>query len=98
MRVEIHELAVREFDEATEWYNLQSEGLGRKFRKSVIGQIDKIKKNPDWYLIEEGEIRKAYVPKFPYKILFTIQGERSVIIWAIAHMHRKPSYWQSRVG
>lgn len=96
MLVRIHELAVREFDEAIEWYDLQSKGLGKRFRKSVIEQIEKIKKNPKWYLTEETNVHKAYVPKFPYKILFTIEGEQSIVVWAIAHTHRKPSYWQSR--
>ena len=32
-----------------------------------------------------------------YKILFTID-DKSIIIWAIASMHRKPWYWQYRVN
>jgi hypothetical protein len=47
MKVNIHGLAAREFDEAVEWYDLQLEGLGLRFRKSVIEQINKIKKNPE---------------------------------------------------
>jgi len=94
--VNIHELAAKEFNEAVEWYELQSKGLGKQFKKSVIEQINKIKKNPKWYLIEDDNIYKAYIPKFPYKILFSINKNKNIIIWAIAHMHRKPWYWQSR--
>ena len=75
-------------------YN-QTKGLGKRFRKSVIDQINKIKKNPTWFLIEADDIYKAYIPKFPYKILFALDRD-SIIIWAITHMHRKPWYWQSR--
>ncbi|MBF0547721.1 MAG: type II toxin-antitoxin system RelE/ParE family toxin [Candidatus Riflebacteria bacterium] len=95
MKIEIHELATKEFDEAIEWYENQSQGLGKRFRKTVIDQIKKIKKTPTWFLVEADNVYKAYVPKFPYKILFTI-GKGSIIIWAIAHMHREPWYWQSR--
>ena len=98
MRVKIHELAVKEFDEAIEWYELQSSGLGKRFKKLVVEQVNKIKKNPKWYLIEEENIYKAYIPKFPYKILFSIENDESIAIWAIAHMHRKPWYWQSRMN
>ena len=35
MKIKIHELAVQEFDEAIEWYELQSKGLGKRFKKSV---------------------------------------------------------------
>lgn len=96
MQVSIHELAAKEFDEAIEWYELQSKGLGERFKKSVIVQVNNIKMNPKWYLKEKDNIYKAYIPKFPYKILFTIDNE-NIIIWAIAHMHRKPWYWQSRI-
>ena len=95
MKIKIHELATKEFDEAIDWYENQSRGLGKRFRKIVIDQINKVKKNPTWFLIEEDAIYKAYIPKFPYKILFTLDTE-SIIIWAIAHMHRKPWYWQAR--
>lgn len=67
MKVKIHELAAKEFEEAVEWYELQSEGLGKRFTKSVIEQINKIKKNPKWYLIEADNIYKAYISKFHIK-------------------------------
>lgn len=97
MKVNIHELAAKEFEEAIDWYENQSKALGKRFKKSVIEQIRKIKKNPSWFLIEADNIHKAYIPKFPYKILFTIENDK-IDIWAIAHMHRKPWYWQSRLG
>lgn len=96
MQVKIHELAAKEFDDAIEWYELQSNGLGERFKNAVTSQIEKIKTHPSWYLIEDGEIYKAYVPKFPFKILFTFKNN-TITIWAIAHMHRKPWYWQHRL-
>lgn len=96
MKINIHELAAKEFDEAIDWYESQSKGLGKRFKKSVMDQIGKIKKNPNWFLIEVNDIHKAYIPKFPYKILFTFYKDE-ITIWAIAHMHRKPWYWQSRM-
>ncbi len=97
MKVEIHELAAKEFDEAIEWYEIQSKGLGRRFRRSVNDQVEKIKRNPTWFLVETENIHKSYVPKFPYKILFTSENDK-VVIWAISHMHRTPWYWQSRLS
>lgn len=98
MKVKIHELAAKEFNEAIEWYELQAEGLGKRLKRSVVEQINKIKKNPGWYLEEDKNIYKAYIPKFPYKVLFTIESKDTVTIWAIAHLHRKPWYWQSRIS
>jgi hypothetical protein len=98
MQVRIHELAVKELDEAIDWYDLQSGGLGKRFKEAVVENVNKIRKNPGWFLIEKGQIHKAYIPKFPYKILFTVENDNLIIIWAIAHLHRKPWYWQNRVN
>ena len=97
MKIRIHELAAKEFDDAIEWYDQQSEGLGKRFKKTVTNNIEKIKNNPEWYLKESEDLYKAYIPKFPYKVLFTAE-KNEIIIWAIAHMHRKPWYWQSRIS
>jgi hypothetical protein len=97
VKVEILDLAAQEFDDAINWYEMQSKGLGKLFKKHVIYQIDKIKVNPTWFLYEEAPIYKAFIPKFPYKILYTAE-ENKIIIWAIAHLHRKPWYWQSRIN
>ncbi len=97
MKIEIHELAVNEFNDTIDWYELQAKGLGKRFKKTVMNQVQNIKRNPTWFLIEAGHIYKAYVPKFPFKILFTLLNENKIVIWSIAHMHRKPWYWQSRM-
>jgi len=49
MTVHIHEMAAREFDEAILWYDTQSEGLGDRFKKTTLQQIENIKKNPKWF-------------------------------------------------
>jgi len=35
--------------------------------------------------------------RFPYSILYGINVDMIVII-AIAHLHRKPNYWQGRLS
>ena len=45
MKIEIHELAADEFNDAIEWYELQSKGLGKRFKKSVTNQFGKINRS-----------------------------------------------------
>jgi len=97
VKIKITELAAQEFEDAIGWYNMQSSGLGRRFKKEVLKQIKKIKVNPTWFLFEEEPIYKVFIPKFPYKLLYTIE-EGAIIVWAISHLHRKPWYWQSRIN
>ncbi len=79
MKIEIHELVAEEFDEAIEWYEIQSTGLGKRFKDTVIAQLLKIQKNPEWFLKEAENIFKAYAPKFPYKILLTSDENKIVV-------------------
>ncbi len=97
MKINIHELALKEFYEAVEWYEYLLTGLGDRFKVTVLKQVNKIRENPQWFLKETDQIYKAYIPKFPYKILFSIEDSQ-IIIWAISHIHRKPSYWQKRLN
>ena len=98
MKIRIDNLALNEYFDAIKWYELQSKGLEIQFKATVRGQIKLIKRNPSWFLIEEDNIFKAYLPKFPYKILYTVNSEEKLItIWAFAHLHKKPWYWQKRL-
>jgi len=35
VKIKITELAAQEFEDAIGWYNMQSSGLGRRFKKEV---------------------------------------------------------------
>ena len=67
MKIKIHELAVQEFDEAIEWYELQSTGLGKRFEKSVVEQIKKVKKEigvEDYLNNDRIDFLKDFLKKF----------------------------------
>lgn len=95
MRIRFHQFAKRDLDDAVEWYDLQLPGLGERFKKTLRMTVDKMGRHPFWFPNEEDGIYKAYIPKFSYKVLYTIDAD-TINVWAIAHMHRKPGYWQKR--
>jgi plasmid stabilization system protein ParE len=96
MNIEISELAQKELDDAVLYYEMEQSGLGQRFRSIVRKTIDRIEKYPTSWPIERGEVRKCFVHKFPYKILYSVQ-KQSIVILAIAHQHRKPGYWIERL-
>lgn len=96
MNIEISELAQKELDDAALYYEMEQSGLGQRFRGTVRKTIDRINKYPTSWPIERGEVRKCFVHKFPYKILYSVQ-KQSIVILAIAHQHRKPEYWIERL-
>ena len=95
MILEFLEPAYIEYQEAIEYYNLQSEGLGNKFIVEIDRTLTIIKNYPESFTKYTEHSRKAVVTAFPYNLIYSIQREKIIII-AVAHQHRKPNYWLKR--
>jgi|SRR6476659_3577116 hypothetical protein len=79
--------------EALDWYNLQQENLGERFKIELNFTIEKISKSPLNYQIKYGTIRTANFKVFPFAIHFELDEKASLIrIISIFHFSRKP-YW-----
>ncbi|MHB8339477.1 MAG: type II toxin-antitoxin system RelE/ParE family toxin [Ignavibacteriaceae bacterium] len=95
MEVEFYEPAYIEYQEAIDFYNLQSERLGDKFIIEIDKTITIIKNYPQSFSDYTKHTRKAVVNVFPYNLIYTIH-KNYIEILAIAHQHRKPNYWLNR--
>ena len=96
MKIEFIEPALIELDDAIEYYNVQSFGLGNKFLEEVLANTRYISKYPSaWPKFTEHSY-KMTMRKFPYNLIFT-KRENVIYILAVAHYHRKPEYWIERM-
>jgi len=96
MKVVFDKLAQLELDDATEYYEVESPGLGVRFRDEVKRGIRRICEHPDAWAKEKFDVRRYILHKFPYKVLYSIEDNYIYII-AIAHGHRRPNYWIGRI-
>jgi len=96
MNVLFDELAGEELNDAVEYYELQIQGLVRRFKDEIKRTIRTIKNYPEIGVVEEGDIRRHLLHKFSYKILDSIEKNYIYLI-AIAHTHREPNYWIRRI-
>jgi plasmid stabilization system protein ParE len=92
-----HPKARAELIESAKYYETQQTGLGKRFLAAVRDSINRIERHPLLYHIVEGEMRQCKVRRFPYGIIFRL-GPGQIEIVAVMHFHRKPEYWQSRLG
>lgn len=92
MNVNFSSFAKQELDDAVAYYDLELPGLGLKFKTEIKQALIRISEHPEAWSIEIGDIRKALLHQFPYKILYSIEKD-CILIIAIAHQHRKPDYW-----
>lgn len=96
MKIEILEIASKEFISAKEFYELEQSGLGARFENEIKQALLRIRQYPTAWSYERKEIRRCFIHCFPYKILYSIQKE-VIVILAFAHLHRKPDYWIGRI-
>jgi len=85
-----------EIEDAVEYYELQSKGLGKVFKTELKQTVQRIVSFPLAWTEIKPDIRRAIMSKFPYNVLYSVEAE-SILILAVAHHHRKPNYWDIRV-
>lgn len=92
MNVRFLRLAQRDVDDAFEWHEQQSEGLGTAFLDELDRSVRLVRAYPLVANQIEPEIRRFLFPHFPYSLIYGIDRETIVVI-AVAHQHREPGHW-----
>lgn len=95
MRVRLLAPAQIELDEAFAWYEKEHEGLGQHFIREVQDTLKRIVSFPESCRFIAPDLRRCIVKRFPYMVIYG-HSEDQIVVVAIAHMHRKPMYWQDR--
>lgn len=96
MRVVFSPEARQEFEEAECYYSQQVPGLGERFRAEVRSALTRIRTWPLSCPAESGDIRRLILPRFPYKLLYSVEADHIYVI-AVAHQHREPHNWTPRL-
>lgn len=92
--------AEEELTEAHDWYEANRPGLGLEFRLAIEEAMRRLIEETAAALPIPGVnpssgIRRVFVKRFPYSIVFMEHGN-AVWILAFAHHHRRPGYWRTR--
>ncbi|WP_312090514.1 type II toxin-antitoxin system RelE/ParE family toxin [Chryseobacterium sp.] len=75
--------------ESALWYENQQTGLGEKFTQKVESYFVRIQNNPLHFPLKKGNLREAYIQKFPYVIIYKII-EDNIIVFAVFNTHQNP--------
>ena len=96
MKVRFLALAQRELDDAVTWYNDQVDGLGQEF----LDELDRAVRRSVRYPLSCPEItpglRRCLLARFPYELIYGLDDDTIVVV-AVAHLHREPRYWLDRM-
>ena len=93
-RLQIAAAATEEFTEAVRWYETRRPGLGAELYDAVNATIDGIERQPNIgaTAYEDHKSRRILVAGFPYYVVYRLEQDE-VVILAIAHMKRRPGFW-----
>ena len=81
--------------EAAEFYDRRVDSLGDRFVSAVEAALDRLGENPYAGPEVEPGVRKLSVQTFPYNLIYRVLTSH-VLVLAIAHHRRSPSYWRRR--
>ena len=95
MRLTFNELAERELNDTVRYYENEEPGLGAAFLVEARRCAEAIAEHPQAGPIVLGAIRRRLCQRFPYALLYSIQGEELRIL-AVMNLKRRPGYWVGR--
>ena len=96
MKINFLEIAQMELDDAIEYYNYESPGLGDNFLIEVLNALDRIDEFPEAWHPCSKRTRRCQTRRFPYGIIYQVR-EHEILVVAVANLHRKPDYWKDRI-
>jgi len=91
----VHEDADRELNDAADYYDSESPGLGSLLLDQLEVGYERILENPHAAEEIDPDIRRLVLAKFPFNLIYEIDDD-VVLIPAIAHQRRRPHYWRER--
>ncbi len=82
-------------NEAAQYYELESPGLGVAFLKEVERCLELIADHPEAGTILRGSVRRRLLRRFPYALLYKIKPD-GIRVLAVMNLKRRPTYWVGR--
>jgi toxin ParE2 len=95
MNVRFLEPAARELDEAVAYYNAERTGLGEAFLLETLAAIERIRRYPQGWHPLSPQTRRCRLKRFPYGLIYAV-ADGTLLIIAVAALHRRPDYWHDR--
>ena len=94
--VEFLEEASAEYEDAFGWYFARSESSAAKFAQELAQAIDIIAEAPQRWPAGQHGTRKFLLDRFPFAVVYR-ELPSTIQVVAVAHGHRRPGYWKTRM-
>ena len=92
----IKPIAWLDVEEAIDWYENESNGLGKRFFQCFEAAKDKILIAPERYKTVYASIKRILIKNFPYKIFYSVQFD-TIFILGVTHGKRSNAFVRKRL-
>ena len=91
----VEEQAERDVRDGFDYYEQEAgDVVAIRFAEAVVAAIDKVHEAPErWPVFNSAGDRHYVMRKFPYAVIYAIQGE-TVVVFAVGHTRRRPGYYR----
>jgi toxin ParE1/3/4 len=96
MIIEYHPAVGKELEEIRDFYEARSPLLGREFVDEFEKLALRIAATPGRWMVIEGGVRRALMPRFPYVIYFRHVSSDRIRILIVKHQRRHPALGRDR--
>lgn len=96
-RVEFTPEALREIDDAFEWYFARSIQAAEAFVAEATRALTLVASSPAIWPDFESGTHRYVLRKFPYSVIYR-ELKDGIEVIALAHHKRRPSYWRGRLS
>jgi len=76
--------------ESALWYESRQIGLGEKFTQKVEAYFSRIQNYPLHFPLKKGNLREAYIQKFPFVIIYEVI-ENEIVVFSVLNTYQKPA-------
>jgi plasmid stabilization system protein ParE len=94
--VDVHPLALQELRAAFRWYAQRSPATAQRFRLAVNQVVQRIATAAEQGSPYRQHYRWMRPHGFPYLLYYAVRDPQPVLIYAVAHVRRRPGYWLRR--
>ena len=97
MNYGFHRAAIAEHLDQVAFYESQLAGLGEDYLVEFDAVMARISAAPDRFaLVAPPDIHKVALKRFPFHVIYRVEATRLIVL-AVAHQRRRPSYWVGRI-
>jgi plasmid stabilization system protein ParE len=94
--VEYLDEAIEDAESAARWYAERSSSAATGFAEEVDAAIAAIEQNPEAWPSYDHGTRHYLLRRYPFSVVYRVEETRILVV-AVAHGHRRPRYWASRL-